>query len=115
MAPLPDAKRAVIARDKLYDYVLNPDHPGGMRKARVFSSALGIDREDWEYLQDQIATRIPSAEISEVRVRAGFGTQYGVPILIEGLSGETHEIITAWIVDREGDPPRLITAYVNVP
>jgi hypothetical protein len=43
------------------------------------------------------------------------GTQYGVPMLIDGLNGETHEIITAWNVDREGDPPRLITVYVNVP
>jgi hypothetical protein len=92
-----------------------PRSPGGGAQARVFSSALGIDREDWEYLRNQILARLATAQVSEVRVSGALGTQYGVPMLIDGLNGETHEIITAWNVDREGDPPRLITVYVNVP
>jgi hypothetical protein len=36
-------------------------------------------------------------------------------MLIDGLNGETHEVITGWIVEHEGAAPRLTTAYVNVP
>jgi hypothetical protein len=105
VALLPGADQAIVPKDKLYDYALCAEHPEGAHKARVFSSALGIDREDWDYLRDQILTRLPTAQVSEVRMSGALGTQYGVPMLIDGLNGETHEIITAWNVDREGDPP----------
>ena len=51
---LPQADRAHIDARKLRDYALNPDHPKGRHKARVFQSALGVGRDDWEYLRDQI-------------------------------------------------------------
>jgi uncharacterized protein len=114
VAKLPDADRATIPKEKLYDYALAPDHPTGRHKARVFRSALGIDRDNWEYLRDQIVAGIQDAEVSEVKT-ASSGFQYGVPMLIEGLNGETHEVLTAWIRDSETDPPRLITLYVDVP
>lgn len=117
MAALPGADRAEIPREKLCDYALCPDHPDGRHKARVFQSALGISRWDWEHLRDQIAEGVKTATVSEVRRRTTFGFLYGVPILVEGLNGETHEVVTAWIVDEEEDDgaPRLTTAYVNVP
>ncbi len=49
-------------------------------------------------------------------VRAGnYGVRYSVPMLIEGLNGQTHEVTTGWIVEKEGASPRLTSAYVNVP
>jgi hypothetical protein len=47
VAQLPGAEQAIVPKDKLYDYALCAEHPEGAHKARVFSSALGIDREDW--------------------------------------------------------------------
>jgi hypothetical protein len=114
MPQLPGADRAVVPRDKLYDYVLCPDHMTGRHKARVFQAALGIDRADWEYLRDQIAEGVKTATVGEVRSK-GYGFLYGVPMLIEGLNGETHEVVTAWIIDENDAIPRLTTAYVNVP
>lgn len=114
MATLPDANHATIAPEKLRDYVLSPEHDHGKHKARVFMSALGIDRDAWEYLRDQIAARVMAAEVSEVRT-GRYGMRYSVPMLIEGLNGETHEVVTGWITEWEGAPPRLTTAYVNVP
>ena len=52
MATLPHALRAVVDVEKLRDYVLSPDHEHGRHKARVFLSALGIDRDSWEYLHE---------------------------------------------------------------
>jgi hypothetical protein len=114
MATLPDAHRAIIDAEKLRDYVLSPDHDLGKHKARVFMSALGIGRDSWAYLREQIATRVLVAEVSEVRT-GRHGVRYSVPMLIEGLNGQTHEVTTGWIIDQEGAPPRLTTAYVNVP
>lgn len=114
MAALPNPDLAEIDPEKLRDYVLSPEHEHGRHKARVFASALGIDRASWEYLRDQIAARVADAEVSEVRT-GRYGLRYSVPMLIEGLNGETHEVTTGWIVEKEGAPPRLTSAYVNVP
>lgn len=114
MAPLPSARRAVIEPEKLRDYVLSPEHRYGRHKARVFLSALGIDRDGWEYLRDQIASRVEEADVSEVRA-GKYGVRYSVSILVEGLNGQTHEVTTGWIIEEEGAAPRLTSAYVNVP
>ena len=114
MPQLPNAQSAIVEPDKLRDYVLSPEHPLGLNKARVFVSALGIDRESWEYLREQIIAQVSSAEVSEVRA-GRYGLRYSVPMWIEGLNGETHEVTTGWFIEDDGAPPRLITAYVNVP
>jgi hypothetical protein len=114
MATLPDADRAIIDPEKLRDYVLSPDHDYGRHKAHVFLSALGIDRDNWKYLREQIARSVVEAEVSAVRT-GRYGVRYSVPILVEGLNGQTHEVTTGWIIEQEGAPPRLTSAYVNVP
>lgn len=38
---LPNAENAVIDIAKLRDYSLNPNHPEGKHKARVFQAKLG--------------------------------------------------------------------------
>jgi hypothetical protein len=43
---LPNGSKAVIPEGKLEDYCLNPFHPDGKHKAKVFEKALGITQED---------------------------------------------------------------------
>ena len=43
---LPNGDRAVVDIRKIRDYSLNPDHPGGGHKARVFRAVLGLGREN---------------------------------------------------------------------
>ena len=43
---LPRADRAVVPREKLEGYLLNPEHEIGRHKARVFAATLGIRRGD---------------------------------------------------------------------
>ena len=114
MATLPNAESAELPVDKLRDYALNPAHPRGQHKARVFRSALGIGRDDWEYLRDQILSRVTSASVASITSTV-YGFLYEVPILVEGLNGETHEVITAWHVAEEEEIPQLVSAYVNIP
>ncbi len=47
---LPNAENAVIDIKKLRDYCLNPNHPEGKHKARVFLEKLDIGRDDAERL-----------------------------------------------------------------
>lgn len=42
---LPNPEQAVIDSPKLSGYCLNPEHPDGQNKARVFQSALGLEQE----------------------------------------------------------------------
>jgi len=51
---LPNADNAVVEAAKLRDYCLNPAHPEGRHKARVFRSALGVGQEQAEWLREAI-------------------------------------------------------------
>jgi len=46
---LPNAERAVVERDKIVDYLLNPAHRYGASKARFFTQ-FGFRVEAWEEL-----------------------------------------------------------------
>jgi hypothetical protein len=58
---LPNAEAAVVDIVKLREYSLNPDHPKGKHKARVFLAALGIDENDAEQLREIILRAVLSA------------------------------------------------------
>jgi hypothetical protein len=110
---LPRAELAEVPEDKLRGYALNPNHPTGRHKARVFASALGIGATEWVFLRDQILDRVAGSPVMAIRPRAPYGLEYEVRIEIDGLNGETHSVITGWLLSND-DPPRLLTAYVEV-
>lgn len=111
---LPRAGQAEIPEEKLRAYVLDPAHPTGRHKARVFASALGITAADWRFLRDQVLDRVTTSPVTAIRPKPPYGVEYEVRVEIDGLNGETHTIITGWLV--AGDqPPRLITSYVELP
>jgi hypothetical protein len=62
---LPNAENAVVDIEKLRDYCLNPNHPEGKHKARVFQGRLAIGREDAELLRERILGIILTAEATE--------------------------------------------------
>ncbi len=75
---------------------------------------MGIESGDWEYLSDQILDRLGDSPVSGVRAVPPWGLQYEVVVMIDGLNGETHPVITAWIIEGDTGNPRLITLYVDV-
>ena len=117
--PLPGAAAARVPMRKLTDYVLDPDHPSG--KGRVLRAALGLEARHAEDLREQILARI--GDVSAGRVIAGRGVagtdQYGerfrAVMTITGPNGQTMDVVTAWIYDREGksqsDVPRLVSMF----
>ena len=107
---LPRADRAVVAREKLEGYLLNPQHEVGRHKARVFASALGIQQRDWQYLRDQLQTAVVDAPVGGVR-ETSRGSLHEVVVAVDGLNGQTRRVMTVWLVAGD-EPPRLVTAYV---
>jgi hypothetical protein len=60
---LPHAADAVLDIRKIEDYCLNPSHPRGRHKARVFRDALGLERKDAAWLRDALLAAANSAEV----------------------------------------------------
>jgi hypothetical protein len=52
MARLPHSDLASLELRKLEDYCLDPTHPRGRHKARVFRQALGLERSDAQWLRE---------------------------------------------------------------
>src|ERR1700756_4648521 len=48
---LPNGDRAIVDIRKLADYCLNPSHPRGRHKARVFRQAAGLQQGDAAWLR----------------------------------------------------------------
>jgi hypothetical protein len=65
MAGLQDGAQAILELRKLEDYCLNPGHPRGRHKARVFRDALGIGRSDASWLRERCSRRAVTARRSK--------------------------------------------------
>ncbi|MEH2398319.1 DUF6883 domain-containing protein [Nostoc sp.] len=60
---LANGEQAEISIQKLIGYCLNPEHPSGKHKARVFASILGITLENADVLQELIRTTAVAGEV----------------------------------------------------
>uniref|UniRef100_UPI002FDEA0C9 DUF6883 domain-containing protein n=1 Tax=Delftia acidovorans TaxID=80866 RepID=UPI002FDEA0C9 len=95
--------------NKVKNYLLNLDHPDGGPKAKFFTESLGIKRDDWRYLADQISGAMSTALIYRVK-NGNYGISHGAIIEIQGRNERKAIIETGWIV-KNGELPRLVTAY----
>jgi len=110
-AAIPNARYATIDPRKITEYVLNPAHPVGGNKARVFESALGINQQNARVLMSQLQSGVRTQPAVVGRVDQ-FGTRYTVNIPVRGPNG-TANVQTGWIIDTGSTVPRLVTAFVK--
>ena|ERR1700704_3555120 len=108
---LPHADQAVVDIAKLRDYSLNPLHPEGKHKARVFAAALGFSQSDAEKLRGMIIAAISTKEAT-TGATDEHGARYSVDFSTQGLRGMV-AIRTAWIIDRSETLPRMVSCYVK--
>jgi uncharacterized protein DUF6883 len=106
---LPNAHLAIVDRDKIVDYLLNPAHPDNGGKAKFFLG-LGFTVEQWQVFAEAVRTLATSCEVMEY-VESQHGIKYIVIGRIETSSGRSPSIRTVWIVDKGNNNPRLVTAY----
>ena len=108
---IPNAENAVADIRKLREYCLNPDHPRGKHKARVFESVLGVMRTDAEFLRDELLSRIRTEECEE-----GESDPYGRRYFLDFSfrKGDTEEVIrSTWMIRASEDFPRLTSCFVK--
>lgn len=106
---LPNGDRAIVDIHKLEDYCLNPQHPRGRHKARVFAS-VGIQESHAEEFRTIL---LGVARSSEAYPTAE--TPYGQRYIIDfdlTRQGRKARIRSTWIVRTGEELPRLTSCYV---
>jgi hypothetical protein len=110
MTQLPFCDRAILDIRKIEDYCLNPAHPRGRHKARVFGSALGIQRADASWLREALLEGVYKAEAMELAADM-LGTRWCVDVLV--TRQEKRVVVrTIWIMRTEENAPRFVTCWV---
>jgi len=106
---LPNAYLAVVEREKITDYLLNPVHRYGASKARFFAG-FGFRLEAWEILAAALREHGQRHEVGKAK-ETGFGPRYEVDGELRTPTGHRPRIRTVWQLDHGKTVPRLITAY----
>ncbi|HXG80057.1 MAG TPA: hypothetical protein VNJ31_12070 [Methyloceanibacter sp.] len=101
---------AILELQKLDRYILNPRHPRGRHKARVFKQTLGIERSDAVWLRQALLEGIKKGDAVATAADA-FGKRYRIDVPLE-RQGRRAVVRTVWI-ERSGETvPRFITCWV---
>ncbi len=107
---LRNAHIAVVERRKVVDYLLNAAHPDNGGKAKFFES-LGFSIDDPERLMNALLLVARSGEVVE-SVKSSHGEKYVVDGSIPSQTDTRRGVVrTVWIINRDSEAPRLVTAY----
>lgn len=99
-----------ISPAKLTEYALNPEHPVGKHKAKVFETTLGYTLDNYQDLIDNVYKSIDVSNFIP-KGNQGYGMRYEQTLELTGSNGNKANVLTAWIeTDNKGK--RLTTIYV---
>nr|WP_083778704.1 DUF6883 domain-containing protein [Oscillochloris trichoides] len=107
---LPNADQAIVDMVKLRDYCLNPTHPRGRHKARVFAAALGLTADNAVILHNALLEAARTCDAVALE-RDAFGQRYVVDFRMQGSQGEV-TVRSSWIIRTGEQFPRLTSCYV---
>lgn len=110
---LPNAEKAYGIQEKLAGYSLKPGHP--RRKVEAFARALALTSDDLKYVAEALLDGVRTTPASGVRRAGSHGFHCEVIVRMRGLrdrADRAANVLTAWEIRWDGDPPRLITAYI---
>ena len=107
---LPNGDQAVVPLDKLLDYCLNPEHPRGQHKARVFAAALGITSAEADCLRAELLAAAATRDAMAAEAD-DFGQRFVLDFEMEGFTGSV-QVRSLWIIRRGEEIPRLTSCYV---
>lgn len=116
-ATLHNAERAVFLPEKLTRYSMNPHHPTGRDKARVWKAALGMDARHAGMVEEQVMARLGSVAATKGK-HDRYGERYEALVPVTGPDGRTVDVLAAWIYKRDkktgsvSTRPRLTTCYI---
>lgn len=102
--------KITVDNRKLRDYCLNPHHPVGKHKARVFSSQLGLKRGDAHWLKKEITEKIKDADIEWGR-EDEYGKRGSAELELNKNNRHAH-VKTIWIIKSGSEVLELVTCYI---
>ncbi len=107
---LPNGDRAEIPDEKLIGYCLNPDHPSGKHKARVFASALGVTSQNANVLRELIQRAAVEGEVVQQN-----NTEFGQLLKVDWSIPNTDGVVlrTLWEIRLTASNPRLVSAFIK--
>lgn len=108
---LPGGDKAIVEREKLVAYCLDPTHPRGKHKARVFSAVLGFTAEHAGELQEALLQAAAAQDVHPAH-NDRFGSRYVLDFAVTGPKG-TANLRSTWIVRQGEFVPRLTSCYVK--
>jgi hypothetical protein len=106
---IPGGERAVVEAAKLRDYLLSDSHPIGRFKA-VFFHALGYSQEAWRVLATDLRHHALENDAAPTESSA-YGQKYEIRGTLTGPTGRKAALISVWIILKNEDSPRFVTAY----
>lgn len=104
---LPFAHRLRVDESKIVGYLLS--HASGQGKAAFFLG-FGFLPENWITLAEAL-TKLAQSNPVVAEVDSPYGTRYSVDGELQTPSGRYPRVRTVWILERDSDEPRLITAH----
>jgi hypothetical protein len=106
------AKNLHIPPEKLLSYALNPNHPSGKHKARLFQARLSYNQNNAQQLIQQIYAIAPDADIT-ISGQNQQGIRYQADLTISGIAPEQTALVrTVWEVPPTSNTGRLVTIYI---
>ena len=107
---IPGGEVAIVELQKLTGYCLNPAHPRGKHKARVFAT-LGFTAENVHELRIAL---LRAAAINDAQPGQSdrFGDRYVIEFEINGPRA-SGVVKSTWIVRRGETSPRLTSCFVK--
>jgi hypothetical protein len=107
---LPQGALARIDIRKLEDYCLNPLHPRGRHKARIFQEVLGLTRDDAVWLRHALLAAAKSGDAT-VLTNDVWGTQWRVDTQMT-RQGRAVVVRSIWIIRTGELHPRFVSGWV---
>jgi hypothetical protein len=106
---VPNAERAVIAVEKLTEYLLNMSHKRGAAKARLLLG-VGYRPDAPRLLESDLRAQHLSLDVTRTSENA-YGVVYEIEGPIKTPSGKTVRFCSIWQIEAGTDVPRFITMY----
>ena len=106
---LPHGDKAILDIRKIGDYCLNPSHPRGRHRARVFREALDLQRDDAAWLRDALLEAARTGEAFPIAIDP-WGTHWRLDATIR-RQGKSAVVRMIWIVRSGESVPRFVTCW----
>jgi hypothetical protein len=106
---LQNKEYAYVPLAKLLDYLLSETHPVGKSKAKYLRS-LGFNEINVNLLKEGLLAIARSEDVKEA-ISSSHGVKYVIDGTLQTPSGAFIRVRTIWVIDKDMDRPRFVTAY----